>query len=84
MTLTIHIYSTRSGYLTGVDHKASWRDALELAYAVVLDNPGKVAHVYPTDTTHGLYIARHDDPQRAGWSDDLDAMARRAESKSYR
>jgi len=79
--ITIYIYSTISGNLTGVDSKATWLDALTLAYAVVLDNPGKVAHVFPTDSTSGLYIARHDDPQRKGWTD-LPTMAEIAARKA--
>ena len=81
--LTIHVYYGEK--LTGVDQQATWLDALTLAYAVVRGNPSRVVHVFPTGSTSGLYIARHDDEQRrysdgSAWQGIEDA-AQRAKTK---
>ncbi len=43
--------------------------AINYAYNDVCSwGPFRVAHIIKIGANHGIYIARHDDPERRGWS----------------
>lgn len=44
-------------------HRETAQRVIELAYSWVFNGCNRVAHIYPTGATHGIYIARPTDPK---------------------